>query len=97
MKFIQLLNGFIVDNRFLGKFHKPSLSFVGNEWMTLHPKQQIGSSINRFLNSIEEEKTTQNEFRSKQKEIRQQFFFQPKKKKSNMLGFLQNHSTKLLL
>lgn len=48
--------------------------------MTLHPKQQIGSSINRFLNSIEEEKTTQNEFRSKQKEIRQQFCFQPKKK-----------------
>lgn len=47
--------------------------------MTLHPKQQIGSSINRFLNSIEEE-NTQNEFRSKQKEIRQQFCFQPKKK-----------------
>lgn len=48
--------------------------------MTLHPKQQISSSINRFFNSIEEEKTTLNEFRSKQKEIRQQFCFQQKKK-----------------
>lgn len=48
--------------------------------MTLHPKQQISSFINRFLNSIEEEKTTLNEFRSKQKEIRQQFCFQQKKK-----------------